>query len=360
MIDYLIESFHQRMQTSVIPFLLPTLLLFIVSLYALKHDTHVTIDDSSLEEIRALVQPRDPPSSLRLLKYVGKGSSGHVYKAVMTSTHKIPSHDRSSQHLSSPSTSNGGYVAVKVIPLRREKLGAMKRELQILSRLGHHKNVVNFHAAYIQEREGKVEGKRSASPLATMEKRMVESGEGKYLWIIMQWIEGVKLGRIVDANAVGVRNGERKEGGAFSLEEGRRMGRDILEGLSYLHNHIGCAHGDLDVSNVMIKDQRAILIDLGGGRFEREAMGMDCLRAVYAIVEMTMTPERVNEYDDGPVNIKQYSNVRKESVPMLLKDVVRGEFEVPEEVRALAHFAISNVKGDTKADELLRHSFFHH
>lgn len=308
--------------------------------------------NSYMEAIRRLVKPGDPTSKFRLLKYAGKGSSGRVYKALPASS--IASD--SQKHARDSSSSGGGYVAVKIIPLREEKLHAISTELQILTKLGNHGNVVKYYGAYIQERGAHLGVAKSSQDDSSQSS--VEGGGEKSLWIVMQWIDGKKLGQVVDANAMDVRAGRKREGPAFPLGEAQRVGRDIFRGLAYLHSHLGCTQSDVDVSNVMLTKQGAVLIDMGNGKCGEHDTGMDCLRAVYIIVEMTMTPLKRNAYDNGPVNIKEYSMERKTSVPMFLGEVARGKFEVPDEVRELVKFAVATVDSDTEANKLLGHSFF--
>ena len=164
------------------------------------------------------------------------------------------------------------------------------------------------------------------------------------------WIEGKKLGQVVDAHAVEVREGRNGGGTCISFERST----DELEGTfsEVLHTFmfiLDVPTGDVDVSNVMLTKQAAIIIDMGGAKRDEHDTGMDCLRAVYAIVEMTMIPLQTNTYDEGPVNIKEYSSERKESVPMLLKEVARGKYEVPDKVRELVRFAVATVQDDTES-----------
>lgn len=330
------------------------MLLYATLTSAVELDASLS-DNSYLEVIKGLVKSGDPSSMFRLLKYAGKGSSGRVYKALPASSTASDSRRHAKDSLTS-SSSSSEYVAIKIIPLREEKLHAISRELQILTKLGNHRNIVKYYGAYIQERGAHLEVGESSQSGSSHDSR--ESGSEKSLWIVMQWIDGKKLGQVVDANAMEVRRGSKEEGPAFPLGEAQRVGRDIFRGLAYLHAHLGCTQSDVDVSNVMLTKQGAVLIDMGNGKCGEHDTGMDCLRAVYIIVEMTMIPVRTNTSDGGPVNIKEYASERKESVPMLLKEVARGKYEVPDKVRELVRFAVAKVSDDTEASEMLGHSFF--
>jgi hypothetical protein len=118
-------------------------------------------------------------------------------------------------------------VAIKIIPPELATASAAKRflrEAQILANLKH-PNVMPVHAA--------------------------DEADGLFYYI-MDFFEGETLA-------------DRLHQGPLSLDEARKLGRDLLDALEAVHGR-GIVHRDIKPSNIFLIDRRAVLADFGIAR----------------------------------------------------------------------------------------------
>ena len=147
----------------------------------------------------------------RIVSLLGQGGMARVYRGIDTRLER--------------------YVAIKVIdaPYRQDSsyIERFQREARVIAQLNH-PNVVQLY------RYGELDG---------------------FLYMVMQYIEGVDLGVILQ--------GYQRDGDFMTPEEVVRIFREICLALDYIHSK-GVIHRDIKPSNVMLdKDAHAILTDFG-------------------------------------------------------------------------------------------------
>jgi hypothetical protein len=118
------------------------------------------------------------------------------------------------------------HVAVKFFRTGGEAVSSALDHARALARV-HHPNVVSVFT--IQRSEHPTEGTIQDC-------------------VVMQYLEGVTLG-------------ERLRGPALDLNEAKGLGLEIIEGMEAIHA-AGLIHEDLHADNVMVRNGRAIIIDI--------------------------------------------------------------------------------------------------
>jgi eukaryotic-like serine/threonine-protein kinase len=143
-----------------------------------------------------------------VLKSIGKGGMGEVFLAF----------DRLTQQ----------QVALKVVPEASAMPGddeALRQEV-ILAQKARHPNVCRVHDL-------------APSPWGPI--------------LVMEYIPGQTLHNHIR---------KRKTSGGFSADEFRKISTDVCAGLAAIHQQ-GLVHGDLKPGNVMVADDRAVILDFG-------------------------------------------------------------------------------------------------
>ena len=139
----------------------------------------------------------------QIIKFLGKGGEGKVYLAYSPFRHK--------------------HVALKQYEVEisegSELERILRKEVDIMRRL-EHRNVVKCYGLY--------------NPPSTFDNVALCS-------LILEYIPGGSLADIL------------KHNGAFSPLELKRITKDVLQGLNYIHRH-GLIHRDIKPSNVLIGD----------------------------------------------------------------------------------------------------------
>lgn len=273
-----------------------------------------------------------------LEEFVGDGSSGRVYRAQIKEDAPLGKAD-------------AAFAAVKIIPLKSNKMEAIASELQVLRAVGQHPNVIQYLSSHFHD------GKLMREQEKVRPDDKDTDGRQVYLWIATKWIDGLNLGQFIDDHATGARVGDVDASPPFDAEQTRNLAKSMFRGLGHLHKH-GIFHGDIDVSNVMVEENgEAVIVDVGNADFDSDMYGQDVQRLVYALVETCMMPvEYADEFDDGPVNIKLYGEKRKHSVPAFLAKVAKGEYEVPDDLRELVRYSVRHPSA--KVEEILQHAYF--
>jgi serine/threonine-protein kinase len=113
--------------------------------------------------------------------------------------------------------------------------------------------------------------------------RVVDSGEAHFfLYYVMNWVEGPTLRQHLDR----VRRA--------SLDDTRRIARDLLSALGYAHAH-GIVHRDVKPDNVVLSPDGAVLLDFGIAKAIVSAADMVRLtRSGFTVGTSTyMSPEQV-------------------------------------------------------------------
>lgn len=134
----------------------------------------------------------------QILETIGKGANGLVYKAL--------------------NLSNGVLVAMKEMPISKEEIKTIKKEIGFIKNL-HHKNIVKYHDAIIKDHK---------------------------IYLVLEYLEGGSLGTLCKRSV---------------FPEGliRLYVQQILEGLSFLHKQ-GIAHRDIKGLNILLTKEGTIKI----------------------------------------------------------------------------------------------------
>lgn len=317
--------------------------------------------DSPLHHLLDLVSEGDGNEHYELIKLVGKGSSGRVYKArfrdgsrfnqSISQSVVVPAMDEESidraQSFERSVVGHYGedekgrtasystrFVAIKVVLLEHGKLNRIVKELRILRQAGKHPNLTRFISAHMSD-----------------DKRAV--------WIALGWIEGANLGHIVDARTrSSLQASHQRRKPAYSAEEVCRMAKRLFVAVAHLHL-LGATHGDIDVSNVMLSNGVPVLIDVGDGMYDGRLMGMDILMLTYALIECSVVPSTRHAaiIDDGPINLKAYADDRREAIRRVIYEVAAGDFDIPDGLRAFVRWVQRHVRDETQATEALKHVY---
>ena len=295
--------------------------------------------------IAQLVDPTDPTTLYEPFEFVGDGSSGRVYKARTKHQSKE----------SNVASKDEEYVAVKIIPLRNCKSENITKEVAILRSTKPHRGIVKHLSSHVVNTPFSLEGEVVNSNIVHGEGD--ESVVTQYVWIATKWIDGVNLSQVVDDHASAVREGDIVASPAFEAPRVRSLARPLFTSLKHLHDQ-GILHGDIDVSNMMVVDgSKPVLLDLGNADHDPSRFGEDIIRMTYALVEMSIKPIIYPEpFDNGPVNIKLYGEVRKVAVRIFLEKVQQREWEIPEDLYELVMYVMGMPV--LTLDVVMKHPYF--
>ena len=169
-----------------------------------------------------------------VLKSIGKGGMGEVFLAF----------DRLTQQ----------QVALKVVPEASAMPGddeALRQEV-ILAQKARHPNVCRVHDL-------------AASPWGPI--------------LVMEYIPGQTLHNHIR---------KRKSAGGFTADEFRMISTDVCAGLAAIHQQ-GLVHGDLKPGNVMVAEDRAVILDFGFAKERARA----AVRKPGTLCQCSRAPSRI-------------------------------------------------------------------
>ncbi|KAM3175786.1 hypothetical protein ACTXT7_007838 [Hymenolepis weldensis] len=156
---------------------------------------HCLISEQKLDYIREVVNQRDPKEDYKLIRSIGVGTYGEVYKALRLNTKD--------------------YAAVKIIKVdAKDDIKAVLQEIQTL-RDCRHRNIVEFYDSYFRHNK---------------------------LWICMEFCGGYSMQDIY----TNTRKPVDEDCIAF-------LSRETLRGVAYMHSH-GKIHRDIKlISELLLK-----------------------------------------------------------------------------------------------------------
>ncbi|VDL60230.1 unnamed protein product [Hymenolepis diminuta] len=162
---------------------------------------HCLISEQKLDYIREVVNQRDPKEDYKLIRSIGVGTYGEVYKALRLSTKD--------------------YAAVKIIKVdAKDDIKAVLQEIQTL-RDCRHRNIVEFYDSYFRHNK---------------------------LWICMEFCGGYSMQDIY----TNTRKPVDEDCIAF-------LSRETLQGIAYMHSH-GKIHRDIKGANILLCNDGAVKI----------------------------------------------------------------------------------------------------
>ena len=287
------------------------------------------ISHAAADLIDKLVDHVDPAMLYLPFEFIGDGSSGRVYRA----------HVKEAARDVIPALGGESIVAVKMIPLRNCKAENVAREVAILKSMKAHPGILKYLSSHIVNAQFKLEGEEGISAVTHGEGD--ESVVTQYVWITTSWIDGSNLSQTVDDHASAVRVGDIPSSSAYESTQVRIVGRALFGTLAHLHAQ-NILHGDMDISNVIIVDgSKPVLLDMGNADHDPSRLWEDIIRLVYALVEMSIKPIIYPDaFDDGPVNIKSYDQVRKVAFLIFLEEVCQKKWDIPEDLYELVAYVM--------------------
>ncbi|XP_051554990.1 traf2 and NCK-interacting protein kinase-like isoform X7 [Myxocyprinus asiaticus] len=165
----------------------------------------------SLDEID-LSALRDPAGIFELVELVGNGTYGQVYKGRHVKT--------------------GQLAAIKCMDVTGEEEEEIKAEINMLKKYSHHRNIATYYGAFIKKNP---------------------PGMDDQLWLVMEFCGA---GSVTDLIKNTKGNSLREEWTAY-------ISREILRGLTHLHNH-KVIHRDIKGQNVLLTENAEVkLVDFG-------------------------------------------------------------------------------------------------
>uniref|UniRef100_A0A8C6RYU3 non-specific serine/threonine protein kinase n=1 Tax=Nannospalax galili TaxID=1026970 RepID=A0A8C6RYU3_NANGA len=165
----------------------------------------------SLDEIDLLAL-RDPAGIFELVELVGNGTYGQVYKGRHVKT--------------------GQLAAIKVMDVTGDEEEEIKQEINMLKKYSHHRNIATYCGAFIKKNP---------------------PGMDDQLWLVMEFCGA---GSVTDL----IKN---TKGNTLKEEWIAYICREILRGLSHLHQHI-VIHRDIKGQNVLLTENAEVkLVDFG-------------------------------------------------------------------------------------------------
>ncbi|KAM7540834.1 hypothetical protein Aperf_G00000029980 [Anoplocephala perfoliata] len=162
---------------------------------------HCLISEQKLDYIREVVNQRDPKEDYKLIRSIGVGTYGEVYKALRLNTKD--------------------YAAVKIIKIdAKDDIKAVLQEIQTL-RDCRHPNIVEFYDSYFRHNK---------------------------LWICMEFCGGYSMQDIY----TNTRKPVDEDCIAF-------LSRETLRGIAYMHSQ-GKIHRDIKGANILLCNDGAVKI----------------------------------------------------------------------------------------------------
>lgn len=153
------------------------------------------VDDSQPLKLEDYISPEDPTNCFDNIQYLDVGT-WKVYKAI----------DKKSK----------ADVAIKIVQKSKAmKLDELTSEIAYMRELGHHPNITGFVGAYKHK-------------------------DGNEIWIVMQYMNGGKLTRLLDDGHF-----------TFSEPQIACVCFEILNGLNYMHTH-NRMHRDIKTDNILL------------------------------------------------------------------------------------------------------------
>lgn len=230
--------------------------------------------DSESSYLARLTTDSDPTRKYSIGEEIGAGQYGRVYRGYRLGggssgrrnnrgskgkTNVQYNHPTSSGNYSraSPRSSSslrpGQQVAIKTVVMHRSP-DMLIRELRALHIIATNSErpatLPRFFGAYRNITDAQAGIKRS------------DDYSTKRIWIIMEWVEGKTLLQ------------STRNQGLFTYPECRRIMKQVVDTLVYLHERLNLVHGDLIPQNIMITDRTSLqvrLVDFGLSRMIGES-----------------------------------------------------------------------------------------
>ncbi len=117
--------------------------------------------------------------------------------------------------------------------------------------------------------------------------KLVDYGESEFLlYYIMEFVDGPTAREHITRQ------------GAMSVEEGLKLGQDVLSALRFAHEH-GIVHRDVKPENIVLSDRGAVLLDFGIARAVAQSGNDRLTRSGFAVgTTAYMSPEQIEGLDD--------------------------------------------------------------